>query len=498
MKLFRSRRQNQGYVLTLTAGLGLAMLMMGLTAAMYVQTDRSISQQRQQNGASLSVAEGAVDRVLAQLSRRDNSLLLSRPYDPINPKTGRQYLGSDGIPNSGDEGTTARDQWTNHDPTAEPCFVQAGATRPNIALTGTIGSDNSYRLVAYRYHPEKQQGSLLVEGRFRNETVSAVLVTITVKPDLTNFPGVMAMNPHHGTSLDPNWDTGVVALRNRVVLGHYANIYYEPDSSPNPSLNGISRLNDANRTGYLNSLFADPSLDGGSGQPSQVNGHIFACRLTVLPNNTQPSATPSLGIIATNRTLTGAAGTRTVYWVDRINLQATEALTVDTTAGPVDIYMNGNWDVNLVTLENDAQIRNVRTDGRSPRVGDLRIVILQNGTVRLKDRSCISQAFLWMPHDELQIETTAPGCSSGRNTSFEGVIWAEAVLSSKNHVSNRNINFLNGSGSGSSYEINVTGSNTSGIYVPDDLSSLDDMLAYVDLPVRYWIIGVVRWQQVRL
>jgi hypothetical protein len=250
----------------------------------------------------------------------------------------------------------------------------------------------------------------------------------------------------------------------------------------------------------LSAVFARPlpPYDGGSGQPTQVNGNIFACRLTVLPYNTQPAPAPSIGTITTNRTLTGAAGTRTVYWVDQIILDGTETLAVDTTAGPVAIYINRDWNGHAISLAGDAQIRNFRTDGQPPRVGDLRIVILQNSAVQLSDRSCIRQAFLWMPMDELHLETTGPGCSTGRNTNYEGVIWAQAILSSKNSPANRDINYLNGSGSGTSYDATVTGSNNSGIYVPDDLSSLDDMLAYVDLPVRYWIMGVVRWQQVRL
>jgi hypothetical protein len=480
----------------LTVGLGMAMLILGLTAALFVQTDQSISRQRQQNGASLAVAEGAADRIMAQLSRRDNSLLLSRNYDPLNPQTGRRYLGGDGIPDSGDEGTTPTDEWTNHDPSAEPCFVQAGVGRPTISLSGTIGSDGAYRLLAYRYHPERQQGTFLIQGRFKTQTVSTVLLTVTVKPDRTNFPGVMAMNPHYGTPKDALWDTGVIGLRNRVILGSYANIYYVPDHSPVTSLTGISRPTDANRADYLGAVFATPSQDGGSGQPTQVNGNIFACRLTVLPYNTLPAQTPSIGTITTNRTLTGTAGTRTVYWVDQIILDGNETLAVDTTAGPVAIYINRDWNDNAISLAGDAQIRNIRTDGQPPRVGDLRIVILQNSSVQLGDRSCIRQAFLWMPMDEFLLETTGPGCASGRNANFEGVIWAQAILSSKNAAANRNIRYLGLTGM--SYDTTVTGTNNSGIYVPDDLSSLDDMLAYVDLPVRYWIMGVVRWQQVRL
>jgi hypothetical protein len=276
----------QGYVLPLTTLLGVAMMILGLTAAMYVQTDYRISQRRQQSGMGLSVAEGAVDRALAQLSQRDNSLLLSRDYDPINPDTGRRYLGRDGRPNSGDEGTTPTDEWTNHDPSAEPCFAQAGAARPNIALTGTLGNQGNYRILAYRYHPYKQQGTLLVQGRYRNETVSNILVTIKVRPDLGNFPGVMAMNPNLGApSADAFWETGVVGLRHRVILGDNANVYYEPASSPNPSLTGMSRPADPNRMAYMSSVFADATADGASGQPTQISGTLFACDVNPSPFN---------------------------------------------------------------------------------------------------------------------------------------------------------------------------------------------------------------------
>jgi hypothetical protein len=158
--------------------------------------------------------------------------------------------------------------------------------------------------------------------------------------------------------------------------------------------------------------------------------------------------------------------------------------------------MDGHQGWDAVTLEDQAQIRNIRTDGKPPQVGDLRIVILGSSTIRLTGRSCISQAFLWMPLDELRLETTAAGCPSGRNTSFEGVVWAEAILSSKNAAANQDINYLGFPGG--SYDTTVTGASTAGIYVPSDVSSLYDLLAYVGLPVRYWVVGVENWQQVRL
>jgi hypothetical protein len=117
---------HQGYVLPLVTVLGIAVMIMGLTAAMVVQTDRTTSVSRRQTGISLAMAEGAADRLMLELSRRNNSILLSRNYDPINPRTGQTYLGPDGTPNSGDESAVALNEWTGYDPSTSPCYQQAG------------------------------------------------------------------------------------------------------------------------------------------------------------------------------------------------------------------------------------------------------------------------------------------------------------------------------------------------------------------------------------
>jgi hypothetical protein len=181
------------------------MIILGLTAAMVVQTDRNIATGRRQTSESLSVAEGAVDRLLLHLSRRDNSILLGRDYDPINPATGETYLGTDGEPNSGDETTTPLDLWTGYDPSSEPCFQQASFHAPTPLFTSALGGEGRYRLLAYRYHPQHQTGTFLVEGRFRNQSTATVLVTVRIQPQMNAFPGVIAMNPNVGHPSDPYW-----------------------------------------------------------------------------------------------------------------------------------------------------------------------------------------------------------------------------------------------------------------------------------------------------
>ena len=47
----------------------------------------------------------------------------------------------------------------------------------------------SYQLLAYRYNSSTQTGSALVEGRYLT-SVTHVLISISVLPDLDDFPGI--------------------------------------------------------------------------------------------------------------------------------------------------------------------------------------------------------------------------------------------------------------------------------------------------------------------
>ncbi|HEY9826741.1 MAG TPA: hypothetical protein V6D19_14960 [Stenomitos sp.] len=457
------------------------------TSILVAQSDRNSAAQRRTSRASLLVTDSAAARAMLQLSNPNNGVLLVRNYDPINPATGTNYLGADGVSKSGDETATAVDEWTGYNPSGSSCFQQLGWSAPNIALTGSIGINETYTIRAYRYNKQKQLGTLLVEGNF-NGQISLVSVLLSFEPILDDFPGLL---------LRQGGAPGILALRGRQVLGKKGNIYYSPASSADPSLTGYSNSGDSTRPSYLNALYSSSTKDGASGDT--VVGKIFACQL--MPNIPAGITGTNLGTINTSQTLNGVGGqVTTFYQVDKINLANNDILTVDTTGGPVqiDVTDKGNPGTQpdlAITLRNNAKILNIRTDGQSPKVGDLRIMMRGNSQTNLYNNTCIQNAFLYAPVDELRILTAGPGCPGGQNTNFEGVVWAEEILSSKNAASNRAVSNYFGGGT-TEYDSLVTPGATSGIAVPDDVSSLTDVLDYVNWPVRYRYGSIQGWQRV--
>jgi hypothetical protein len=483
-----------GFALPLAMGLGLVMLTLAVTTIMVAQGGRNTAVQRRDSGNNFAATEGGVARLLAQLTQAHNAVLLTRNYDTINPETGKTYLGPDGILNSGDEEAVEVDQWTAYDPNSESCYRHKGWINPDVSRSGTIGT-GQFNLKAYRYDPIKRQGTLLVESTL-NQTSSAVAATFAIKTDLKDFPGVVIIDPSRGGDVN---QPGVLALRGREISGYNGNVYYPPISSADPSLTSYATSADAARSGYLNAVWSSNANDGALGDT--VSGKLSSCYLipwipadTGLPESNE-------GAIATSRTLSGTGGAvPTLYRVERINLANNDVLTIDTTGGPVHIEFvdipNASSDPTTVTLRNNAKILNVRTDGIPPRVGDVRILIREDQRVNLYDRSCIQNVFLWSWADEMRLLTSGAGCPGGRNTNFEGVVWVEAILSAKSAASNRAVNYLNLAGR--DYDTVVYPGVTSGIYVPDDLSSLSDLLPYINWPTRYQLDEMQNWQRIKL
>lgn len=482
--------RNQGFALPLAVGLGLVMLILGLSSVLIAQGDRTTASLRRESGASLAIAEGGLARSLAQLAVPNNAVLLSRNYDTINPETGKTYLGPDGILKSGDEESSVVDEWTGYDPSGQPCYQQKAWGSPNFALTGSMGGTGTFTVKAYRFEPKAQKGTLFVEASKDGQS-TGVLLTIAVQPELKDFPGIVLHDPYP----DDDYDAGLLALRGRQILGNNGNVYYPPQHSSDPSLTDSSAPGDATRTEYLNAIFSSPASDGASGDT--VSSQLFACQLSpALPNG---SGGTNLGTITTSQTLSGAGGTvPTRYRIDRIDLAGNDVLTIDTTDGPVVLdFVNSAAPHQTIRLQNSAKILNIRTDGQPPRVGDLRLHLIgRHDPILLYDRTCIQNAFIWSWSDEVRLLTSGPGCPGGKNTNVEGVIWAEAILSAKNASTNRDINYLNEAWD--DYDTVITPNVTSGIAVPDDVSSLTDILEYVDWPVRYRFGGVEQWQRVRL
>jgi hypothetical protein len=479
-------------------------MMLGLTAVLITQTDRNIATQRQRTSAGLSDVESGIDRLLLQMSRRHNSILLNKDFDPINPQTSRAYLGADGVPNSGDETATALNDWdvSSDPPTDYPCYQQAGIGDPDLptSFTGSLIGGGSYRLLAYRYDPYQQVGHLLVEGT-RNGQTHRVLVTVGITPDLQNFPGVAVQKDRVMTSTN----VSKLILRGRLITGTYANVYYPAASSDDPSQIGIVRPTDSARPNYLSAIWSGAS-DGAPSDP--ISGKLLACNLDLrdypdYSGNYDPplsTAMPNLGTINTSQTLTGVAGTITNYRVERIDLRNNDTLTVDTTAGAVHLYFPYLPGVKAqrVDLRDNAKIRNIRTDALPPRVGDLRIHMTgydadEGDRLRMYNTSCIENAFIFAPYAELSLLTTAGGCPTNSNANIVGVIWLEGIFSSKNAAGNRNQNYMGDT----EHNTTITPGATSGIQVAEDVSSLFDILKHVRAPIRYQIGPIQKWQQVR-
>ena len=485
-----TRNLDQGFALPLALGLGFVMVILGLSTMIIAQSDRISAFNRKESGASLAIAEGGMARTLAQLTVPNNAVLLNRNYDTINPRTGKTYLGNDGILNNGDEQTNTIDEWTGYDPSTQPCHQPKGWGSPNFQKTGSMGATGTYTLKAYRFNPDQQTGTLLVEASKAGKTTS-VLIAISVTPDLEDFPGVVLTN-----SPTNDYPTGVIALRGREILGSKGNVYYDPASSADPSLTESAAPGEADRNGYLNAIWSS-TPDGVNGDT--VQGKIFACDLWAnIPGGMTGT---NAGAITTSTTLTGNDGPApTLYEVDKIDLSNNDILTVDTTNGPVQLDIAfGSYSAppdQAITLRHNAKILNVRTDVTPPRVSDLRIFSRGNSQIHLHDQTCIQNAFLWFRIDELRFLTSGPGCPGGQNTNVEDVLWMEAILSSKNEATHRDVEYL-GYARGN-YDTTTKSGVTSGIAVPEDVSSLINLLRYIDWPVRYRFGGVQQWQRMRL
>jgi hypothetical protein len=491
--------QERGFALPLAMGMGFVMILLGITTVLIAQGDRSAAFQRKETGSSLAITEGGMARTLAQLADPNNAILLGRTYDTINPDTGKTYLGQDGVPNSGDEETTAIDEWTSYDPKDFPCFKQKGIGTPTLTTTGIIGTNGDYAIRAYRYDAAKGTGTLLVEGTYSGQS-SMVLITAQIEPELDDFPGILAQEPYPS-----NHRTGLVALRGRNISGSKGNVYYVPSSAADESLrslNGISAPGDSTRSDYLTALwsnFSAGSQDGASGDT--IAGKVFACQLlSRLPLPASIPASNTFGTINTSTTLIGNGPAPTVYEIDKIHLAGTEVLTVDTTNGPVHIKLAnpGMFSADAINLKGDAKILNYRSDGLPPQVGDLRIMSWDHTVVRLSDRACIQDVFLWLQRDEFRLLTSGPGCPDSANANFRGVVWVEAILSAKNLESNRKVEYIGGKNDDYDMMAAPTPKTTSGIAVSEDLSSLKDVLRYVDWPARYRFRGIQNWQRLRL
>lgn len=447
-------RSDLGFALPVAVGMGLIMLLVAATMILRSQGGQVTASARKRTGASLAVAEGGIARTLAQLTQSNNAGLLTRNYDPINPGTGKTYLGPDGLLNTLDGETTAVNEWTSVSGASTCTFGVAPA--PSISYSGTIGASGVYTLKAYRYNSTSKTGTFLVEGQ-QGTSASQVAVTVSIDSATSDFPGVLAVE--------------TISLGGRSAVGSNGNVYYDPAPSPI----GSSAPGSSNRPQYLNNIHSGSS-DSISGD--RIDGKIIACKLTPTP-----PASVSITSIGDISLTNGGAGTTqnfsssnatpssTITYIKtgKIDLNENNKIDVNTTNGPVYIYVTED-----LQLDKYSRIRNIRTDGVASKVGDLRIILATSGkSVQTYGSSCIDTAFLYIPGGNIQQGGSGDGCTSHPgNTNIHGVLWAESISS--------------------------TSGDYSGVSVPDDVSSLSDLTSSLGLPTSNKLGAVKSWQRQKL
>ncbi|MBW4552892.1 MAG: hypothetical protein KME35_17540 [Aphanocapsa sp. GSE-SYN-MK-11-07L] len=439
--LQKSGQRDQGFTLVVAMAIGVIMLLLTTTLITKAQQDQAISTTRSRTSNSLAVAEGGMARALTELIKAHNSVLLTRNYDPLNPSTSKTYFGPDGILNNGDEEGTAVNEWENI-PASSNCGT--GVTPPSITYTGAIGANGQYTLKAYRYNANNQTGTFLVEGKEKTGT-SYLVVTTAISSVNQNFPGVVSAEK--------------LELLGRKISGSNGNVYYDPALSEAPGLTGSAAPGEPARGAYLNAIKTG-SNDGFT--TDNVSGKIIACKLALtLPASPQGT---NLGSLDNTRTVLSTGGI-TNYRTDKIELKNNNIVDFDTTNGPIHLYVNGS-----AQILDQAKIRNIRTDGKPPKVGDLRIIMSASQPFKVQDQACVQTAFVYSRRDKLELAGKADGC--GGSSNINGVVWMK--------------------------EISTTSGDFSAIAVPEDVSSLADVLKSLNLMNRSKLSGVLKWQRVKL
>jgi hypothetical protein len=462
---------NGGFALPIAFGFGLVMFAIASASILVAQGDRTTAWQRRESGSSFAAVEGGVARTLAQMHLPNNAVLLTRNYDP-NTNGGKNYLGPDGVPNTGDETTTNVNEWASYSPSAVSACGGTPLAAPNITYSSTIGASGNYTLRAYRYNSAQQTGTFLIEGT-QGGARSYLAITLTIVPTDSNFPGILT--------------TETAYVQGRRISGSNANLYFNPDAphSGNPGLTGSASRADASRAQYLSAIWAG-TADGFNSDP--LDGKLIACRATLTLSDTPPPGTIDKGNLKNSSlALSASGGGVTAYSIDELVLNNSDTLTIDTTAGQVNLYVTKKF-----YMYGGSNIRNVRSDGQTPRVGDLRIFAIggEGSEIGMFGTSCIQKAFVYNKESDLQIQTTGSSCVSG--ASVEGVVWVEDLLSSRTKSPTR----IDPDGDD---DITATPNATSGIVVPDDAStSLSDILSSVGITPQYRFGKIKNWQRVRL
>jgi hypothetical protein len=329
----------QGFSLPLAIGVGISMILLGSLMIARSHVDQTSAIAQVETAGALGVAEAGVARTMSMLNSPNFAHLLRRSYDQ-DRGDGQAYLGPDQILRSGDEATALAliNQW---DDPSGGCSVPSNTDFATL-VNGTIGTgtnQGSYEVLAYRFNPSSQTASLLVEGRFGRST-SRVQVAFNLRTRNSSgsngFPGIYAKR---SVRLGSNsvvrvaGETGVSAN----VICRDCNVPASPTTcdpiTGQPTADGLKLAFDRNTS-------------------SNIDGRSLIATL----NSPYLPAPPSASAAGRYNLSTGITASMTLprpgdipdadrvfhYVIDNISLSGGDNITVNSAAGRVRLYVEGD------------------------------------------------------------------------------------------------------------------------------------------------------------
>jgi hypothetical protein len=362
------RYQERGFAMPVAMSMGLIILLIAATLISRSQSDRVTAMVQKNTAQSLTVAEGGVARSLSKLKSLNNGAYLQLSYDPLNTAVSpaKTYLGPDGIPNSGDEETTAVNQWLNP-PTVAPCATTG--TLPSGLTSDSLGS-GSYTIKAYRYRDPDgipnsgdEVGTLLVEGQ-QGDAKSQVQVSVAIARNAvsSSFPGLYGSNSINLGNNDVLKVAGQTGSAANVICKN-CTVPTAQCSAGQPTATGLASAvgkgPNSNIDGGI--LIGDPQIPPVPTAPTTACSSTSGanCRIT-LSSAISSSTTLPRSTDVTNRTSWSIpANTPYHYVISSIDLSGNETLTVNTSNAPVYLYVTGN-----VSMSGNAGIAHTGTPDR--------------------------------------------------------------------------------------------------------------------------------------
>jgi hypothetical protein len=224
LRTVKIRSQNvAGFALPTAIFLGMLAILMALTTIVRSQSSQATAKGLQKKIQAGFVADAGVSQILASLKDSRYQTLLARNHDPVDA-SGSTYLGSDGIPQSGDETTTPANQWANGPiKQPNPCkTANASTLKSFFPIDATNPDFGGFQLLAYRANGNT--GYALIQGSRPNVGIARRWVSLPLDQVRNNgkypFPGVFASNTVNMDRLDVYKVPGEIGKNANVVCAN--------------------------------------------------------------------------------------------------------------------------------------------------------------------------------------------------------------------------------------------------------------------------------------